>query len=85
MIQTFRENRILSQLYALVVNFCTHVWYCIVSVVFKHAEQKPVEVLHSDRLKQWENHVAWDNIVAKLLQHHENIQSVEVNESAQGL
>ena len=43
MIQTFRENRILSQVYALVVNFCTYVWYCIVSVVSKHAEQKPVE------------------------------------------
>jgi len=52
--------------------------------VFKHAAQKPVEVLHSKRLKQWENHVAWENIVAKLLQDHEtseNIQSVEVNES----
>ena len=38
MIQTFRENRILSQLYALVVYACTYMWRYISSVILQKSE-----------------------------------------------
>ena len=52
MTQRIRENRILSQLYALVVYACTYMWRYISSVVPKHTEQKPLEVSESKAQEQ---------------------------------